>query len=134
MAATSILDSVKKNLGLAEDYEAFDADVILYINSVLSTLNQLGVGPEEGFQIEDRTATWSAVIGTSPKWNFVKSWLYLKVRLLFDPPTTSYLITALNDQARELEWRISEHREELFWVPPVVTEPAEDDIIDGGTP
>ena len=116
----SILTSVKKNLGIEEDDESFDADIILFINGVFSTLNQLGIGPDDGFSIEDDTSTWDAFFGTNEKFNSVKTYVYLKVRLLFDPPQTSYLIEALNQQARELEWRLSVLREETEWVSPVV--------------
>lgn len=131
----SILNSTKKNLGLEADYTAFDPDIIMYINGVFSTLNQLGVGPEDGFSIEDSTPTWDAFIGTNKKYNFVKTYVYLRVRILFDPPATSYVISAMNDQIKELEWRISVLREETAWVDPNATVPLVDDLVlDGGTP
>ena len=121
---TSILNSTKKILGLAPDYTAFDEDIITHINTAFSTLTQLGVGPAAGFMIEDDTANWVDFIGaTDPQLNSVKSYLYLRVRMLFDPPATSYLINAYEDQLRELEWRLNVHREESQWVdpdPPVV--------------
>jgi hypothetical protein len=109
--SNSILTSVKKNLGLDESYEHFDQDIILYINAVLATLNQLGIGPDDGFQIEDKTATWDSLIGTEPRLNNVKSYVYLKVRLLFDPPANSFTIAAFENQIRELEVRINIFRE-----------------------
>lgn len=108
---TSILDSVKKVIGLASDYDEFDADIIMHINSVFSTLNHLGVGPENGFSIEDATTTWDAFIGTDSRMNFVKTYVYLKVRLLFDPPATGYLVDSMEKQAQELEWRMNVIRE-----------------------
>ena len=114
----SILTTVKKNLGLAESFEAFDADIILLINSMLANLTQLGVGPDEGFQIEDKTATWTQYLGTDPRLNNVKTFIYLRVRLMFDPPSTSFAIEAFENQAKELEWRISVHREGVEWVAP----------------
>jgi hypothetical protein len=114
----SILTSTKKILGIAEDYEAFDVDVLTHINSVFSTLNQLGIGPEEGFAIEDAVATWSDFLGDDLRLNNVKTYVYLRVRLLFDPPTTSFLIASLNEQAKELEWRINVQREGDAWVDP----------------
>lgn len=114
----SILTSIKKVLGLEEDYEAFDVDILLHINSVFSTLNQLGIGPADGFSIEDDSATWDDFLDSDPRLNSVKSYLYLKVRMLFDPPQTSYLIEALNKQAQEFEWRLNVYREETSWTAP----------------
>lgn len=114
----SILTSVKKNLGIDESYTFFDDDILLYINGVFSTLNQLGIGPDDGFAIEDDTATWDTYLADNLKLNSVKTYMYLKVRLLFDPPTTSFAIEALNNQATELEWRLNVVREETAWVDP----------------
>lgn len=118
----SILTSVKKALGLAEAYTAFDVDILLHINSAFSTLYQLGLGPEDGFSIEDKTPTWSAFLGTDKRLNLVKQWMYLSVRLVFDPPATSFTIDAFKKQLEELTWRISVRREEETWVPPEETE------------
>lgn len=124
---TSILNSTKKILGIADDYTVFDVDIITHINTAFSILAQLGVGPAEGFMIEDDSAEWDDFIGGDPQYNAVKTYVYLKVRQLFDPPTTSYLITAFNEQVRELEWRINAYREETAWIdpdPPVLDEVA----------
>lgn len=107
----SILSSTKKVLGVPDTYNVFDADIVMHINSVFSTLNQLGVGPVDGFEIVDATALWDLFLLNNPRLNFIKTYMYLRVRLLFDPPTTSYLITALEKQKEELEWRISIQRE-----------------------
>ena len=115
---TSILTSVKKNLGLDESYEFFDADILLYINGVFSTLNQLGIGPEVGFMIEDKDTTWDAYLVDDLRLNSVKTYMYLKVRLLFEPPVTSFAIEAMNQQAKELEWRLNVVREGDAWVDP----------------
>ena len=115
----SILNNTKKILGIAEDYDVFDTDIIIHINSVLNTVTQLGIGPEEGFMIEDSTATWVDFIGNDKRLNTVKSYVYLRVRLLFDPPTTSYLINAINEQCREMEWRLNVTREGDKWTDPV---------------
>lgn len=132
--STSILTSTKKNLGLDEAYEAFDPDIVLYINGVFSTLNQLGVGPEQGFSIEDAAATWDAFIGTDPRLNSVKSYVSLCVRLLFDPPGTSYLIASFEKQKQELEWRLNAYKEETNWVDPDPGDPEDDDdVLDGGS-
>jgi hypothetical protein len=116
---TSILTGTKKILGLAEDYTAFDHDVITHINTAFSTLTQLGVGPAAGFMIEDETAVWSDFITDNDlQYNSVKTYVYMRVRMLFDPPGTSFVITALNEQIKELEWRLNVHREEMGWVDP----------------
>ncbi len=103
----SILTSVKKTLGITEEYEHFDTDLIMHINSVLSILTQIGVGPSEGFFIKDKSATWEEFISADPQLSMVKSYMYLKVRLLFDPPLSSAVADALNRQIGELEWRLS---------------------------
>lgn len=103
----SILNSVKKVLGIDAEYDAFDQDVILHINSALATLNQLGVGPEEGFMIEDDEAEWGDFIGDDPRLNPVKSYLYLRVRIVFDPPATSFVLASLQEQVKEHEWRLN---------------------------
>lgn len=119
--SNSILTSVKKNLGMEESYEAFDPDVLMHINSVFSDLQQLGIGPEAGFAIEDATTTWDAFLGTDLVLNSVKSYVYLRVRMLFDPPTTSPLIDSMKEQIQKFEWRISVHREGGSWTDPMPT-------------
>lgn len=108
----SILTSIKKLLMLDESYEHFDEDIIMHINSVLATLTQLGVGPPEGFSISDKSATWSDFIGDAKNLEAIRSYVYLKVRLLFDPPTSSALIDSINHQASEYEWRININADE----------------------
>lgn len=117
----SILTSVKKVLGLPADYTAFDPDIVLFINSVLGTLNQLGIGPANGFSIEDASATWDELIGDDPRYNAVKTYITLRVRMLFDPPDRSYVLEAMKEQIREHEWRLNAYREETAW-----TDPTED--------
>lgn len=102
----SILTSIKKLLGIDESYEQFDADLIMHINSVLAILTQLGVGPKNGFSIDSKEAVWSDFLPDSPRLGFVKSYMNLKVRLLFDPPVGSAVIESINRQIGELEWRI----------------------------
>lgn len=111
----SILDSVKKNLGIEADYTVFDSDILMHINSVFSTLNQLGIGPLGGFMIEDSAANWVDFLDDDPRLNSVKTYMYLRVRVLFDPPATSFHLTALHQQIMELEWRINAMREDLLW-------------------
>jgi hypothetical protein len=120
---SSILESTKKVLGLTEDYTVFDEDVLMHINSAFATLHQLGLGPAEGFSIEDSNTTWDAFLSNDPRLNSVKSYIYLRVRLLFDPPTTSYLVEAIQKQLTELEWRLNVRREETAWVDPVIPTP-----------
>lgn len=103
----SILTSIKKLLGIEEEYTQFDNDIIMHINSVLLNLTQLGVGPAEGFLIEDDTATWEDFIGDSNQLQAVKSYMYLKVKLLFDPPLSSSVIESMNRMIAELEWRLN---------------------------
>lgn len=130
----SILTSVKKNLGLDASYTAFDPDIVMYINSTFSTLTQLGVGPSFGFQIEDATTTWDAFIGEDPRFNSVKTYVTLCVRLLFDPPQTGYLVDALQKQKQELEWRLNVQRESTQWEDPFPVDIPADLVLDGGAP
>lgn len=111
----SILTSTKKPLGLDASYTAFDEDIIMHINSVFATLNQLGIGPEAGFSIENADPTWTDYLLGNERFNFIKSYMYLRVRLLFDPPTTSFHLTAMKDQQQEFEWRLSVLREGGVW-------------------
>ena len=103
----SILASIKKLLGIEDDYIHFDTDVILNINSALMTLNQLGVGPTGGFVITDRTQTWEDLLGPRKDFESVKTLVYLKTRLTFDPPQNSFLVEAIKQQISEQEWRIN---------------------------
>jgi hypothetical protein len=121
----SILKSTKKILGLADDYTPFDLDVITHINAAFSILDQLGVGPVGGFLIEDDTTLWADYVVPPNQLHLIKTYIYLKVRSLFDPPTTSFLITATNDQLKEYEWRLNVFREEYMYVPPVDEIPEE---------
>lgn len=107
----SILDSTKKVLGLPPEYDVFDSDIIMHINSVFSTLNQLGIGPEHGYAIENSTPVWDDFLSGRVAYNPVKSYVALRVRLLFDPPTTSYHIASIVEQIKELEWRLNVQRE-----------------------
>lgn len=104
----SILTSIKKLLGIDESYEHFDADITIHINSVLAILTQLGVGPSTGFSITGKTETWSDFIGSNAvNLENVKSYVYMKVRLMFDPPSTAALIDSMNRLVNELEWRLN---------------------------
>lgn len=103
----SILDSVKKMLGITPEYEVFDPDIIMHINSALFVLNQLGVGPTAGFKITGPTETWDEFMPESPNIESVKSYVYMKVKMMFDPPLNSSVIEAMNRQIAELEWRLN---------------------------
>lgn len=103
----SILTSIKKLLGITEEYEHFDADLTIHINSVFSILTQLGVGPSEGFSISDKFGTWTEFVGEPAKIEMVKSYVYLKVKLIFDPPQSSSVLEAYKSQINELEWRLN---------------------------
>lgn len=125
----SILDSVKKLIGFESDYTDFDIDIIMHINTVFSTLHQLGVGPEEGFMIEDNTATWDSFTDENKFINSVKTYVYMSVRLILDPPATSFAIEAIQTQIKELEWRlhVQQDGERNPWVPP--TNPQLDKVL-----
>lgn len=103
----SILTSVKKMLGIADEYEYFDSDLIIHINSVFSILTQLGVGPKNGFIIEDKQSTWKDFLSDEEKLMLVKSYVYLKVRILFDPPQSSAILECYKSQINEYEWRLN---------------------------
>jgi len=103
---SSILTTVKKSLGIDDKDYNFDTDILMFTNSILASLHQIGVGPRNGFQIEDESATWDDLLGGDSRLNNVQAYVHLKVRLLFDPPATSFAIDALKDQAREMEYRI----------------------------
>lgn len=103
----SILDSIKKILGMPPDYDAFDTDLVIHINSVFGILAQLGVGPVGGFSISDSTTLWKSYLGDSKDLEMVKSYMALKVRLVFDPPTIGAVMDAMKEQIREYEWRLN---------------------------
>lgn len=105
----SILTSIKKLLGSPEEYEPFDNDIIMNINALFLTLNQIGVGPEEGFFILDKSSVWSDFVSDKVLANAVRIYMYLKVKLVFDPPASSSAIDSINRQIDEYEWRINEY-------------------------
>lgn len=107
----SILKSTKKILNISPTYTAFDLDIIIHINSSFSVLNQMGIGPVEGFAIEDESSGWDDLGLPQNQLSLVRTYVYLKTRMLFDPPTTSFAIEAMNEQIKEHEWRLSTFRE-----------------------
>lgn len=102
----SILGSIKKTLGIASDDKTFDPDLILHINSAFATMHQLGVGPDEPFEIHDSTSEWSDFIEDKIALNSIRSLMYIKVKLLFDPPSTTTMFNALEAKEKEFEWRL----------------------------
>lgn len=106
----SILTSIKKLLGPAETYDYFDPDIIIHINSVFADLALLGVGPSEGFSIEDNSSTWDEFFGDFPQptlLNNVKTYMYLKVKLVFDPPSNSSVLKSYEEMIKKLEWKLN---------------------------
>ena len=105
----SILNSVKKDIGVGLDYDHFDPEIITAINTAFSSLNQIGAGPDAGFSISDETTEWSDYISDpdSPTLGFVKSFVSKKAKMLFDPPTSSALMEAMKENLKELEFRIN---------------------------
>lgn len=102
----SILNSVKQSLGISEDVEHFDSDLIMHINSVFAILTQMNVGPDFGYIVTGEFDTWTDFYGNRKDLEFIKTYVYMKVRVIFDPPTSSVIMDALNNRITELEWRI----------------------------
>jgi hypothetical protein len=125
--ADSILTSTKAALGVPESHEAFDTELILHINSVLSRLNALGLGPTQGFRITDKTSTWEEFLGSEYRLDDAKSYMYLRVKLLFDPPDIGFVITAIKEQIQEEEWRLTNRRDDI-------NDESLGLVVDGGTP
>lgn len=109
----SILATVKQMLGLTPEYTAFDLDVITHINSVFTTLHQLGVGPEVGYIVTGLEEQWREFLEDDTNINAVKSYVFLRVRLLFDPPSTSFVLASMESQIKELEWRLNVQAERI---------------------
>ena len=105
----SILTSIKKLLGITEEDDSFDMDIIMLINSAFVTLQQLGIGPSEGFSIEDDTAIWTDFLPDDNAVNLVHNFVWLKVKMVFDPPTSSFVMDAMKHQIAEDEWRLMVH-------------------------
>lgn len=103
----SILNSVKKQLGIAAEYDHFDPDIIMHINSVFMILNQLGVGPANGFYIEDDVTAWSDYLEDPTQLQMIKTYMGHKVRMLFDPPSNGTIANAINQTIAEFEWRLN---------------------------
>jgi glutamate/tyrosine decarboxylase-like PLP-dependent enzyme len=129
----SILDETKKVLGIAEDVTVFDPDIRMHINSALGTLNQLGIGPEGGFEVVNTTQAWSDFLASDLKLSPVKSYVFLRVKMLFDPPPNSWATVAMKEQIEQLEWRLNAVREDAIPVPSPPLPDEEDQYwLDGG--
>lgn len=108
MSDDSILNTIKKLLGISEDYKEFDKDLIVHINSVFMILNQLGIGPEKGFHIENDKDTWSDYIDNEDaNLEAIKTYIHLKVKIAFDPPLNGTVMDAHKQMINELEWRLN---------------------------
>lgn len=103
----SILDSIKKLLGISKEDTHFDMDIIMHINSAFADLNQIGVGPSETFVIEDDGPIWSDFTEEDNSLNNVRTYVYLSVKLIFDPPTSSFVLSAMERKLKEAEWRLN---------------------------
>lgn len=110
----SILNTIKQMLGIEKDYNVFDVDVIVGINSAFYTLRQLGVGPREGYTVTGADETWLDFLDDQSLLSEVKTYTYLKTRLQFDPPTNSFLTQSIEKQITEAEWRLNVHAEGAF--------------------
>lgn len=111
--AESILTSTKAALDVPEAHTAFDVQITLFVNSVLSRLAQLGVGPSSGYRITDKTQTWEDFMGDDPRLNSAKSYMFLRVRMMWDPPEIGFVLTAFKEQIKEEEWRLVEMANEI---------------------
>lgn len=103
----SILTTIKKMLGLDKDYAAFDEEIKVHINSVFMYLNQLGVGSDTPFSITGESETWPQFTPDVDDANALKTYMYLRIKLMFDPPNTSFVLKSIQDQITELEWRLT---------------------------
>lgn len=110
----SILNSIKKLLGPSTECSDFDQDIITYINGVFMDLQEIGVGPEEGFYIRDETDKWNEFVQDDLLLNSIKPYIYLKVKLIFDPPTSSTVVTSFENMINRFEWRINHRAEKLI--------------------
>lgn len=103
----SIFKTIKSLLGPEAEYDVFDPDILIFINGALATLTQLGIGPAEGFRITGETETWHDLLGDYKDLESVKTYIYMKVRLVFDPPSSSSVMSAYEETCKELEWRLN---------------------------
>jgi len=128
----SILTSVKKAVNVGETDKSFDVDILLHLNSALAVLHQMGVGPRDGFEVEDESATWENFLGVDPRLNSAKTYVSLSVRMDFDPPATSFTQDAFKKRMEEIAWRLNVYIEARDAVPVVILPVGR--VIDGGAP
>lgn len=102
----SILKTIKQLVGCPDDFEQFDLDLTIHINSSFATLTHLGIGPKEGYRITGVDNVWSEFEDDPQKLSLIKDYVYIKTRLLFDPPTNGSLMDSLTEQLKEMEWRL----------------------------
>ena len=107
----NILNSIKKLLGIPEDYTAFDQDIMIHINSVFMILSELGVGPSNGYSLKDGTEKWGDFISDDENLEGIKTYVYMKVKTIFDPPLNSAVLASMKELIREFEWRINNEAE-----------------------
>jgi len=129
---SSILTSTKKILGVSPDYTAFDLDILTHINAAFAVVNQLGIGPDGSFTIEDDSADWEDIGLPADQTNLLRTYIFLKVRILFDPPATGFLVDATNKQIAEYEYRLSYLRENAIPLPTPTKGVMEDVEIEEG--
>lgn len=113
----SILDEIKKLLGIDKEYDVFDTDITIHINTVFTTLHQLGVGSQDSFSITSSADTWNSFLSQAPEGvnlGSIKTYIYMRVRLMFDPPTTSFALDSFKQQISEFEWRLTEEASGVF--------------------
>lgn len=127
--AGSILTDTKKILGFEEDDAGFDLDIMTHINTAFDTLEQLGIGPDGGFEIENADATWDDFLNGDKSLNSVKTYIFLRVRMIFDPPATSFHLNAMKEQIEQIEWRLNVKREGESWTPPVPVTQSDPEVI-----
>lgn len=134
----SILEEIREMIGQNAEDTAFDTDLRVFINSAFSTLHQIGIGPEEGFRIQNATAEWTDFLEEGPMLDMVKEYVFMKTKYAFDPPGTGFHTTAMAEIIKEKEVRLSYAREEESWVAPVRESPFSEDVfgepivLDGG--
>ena len=128
--SASILTSTKAALGLTPDQTSFDAEILMFINSALATLTQLKVGPPLGFVVQSEQDLWSDFLGLDPRLNPAMTYVFLRVRMLFDPPDIGFVLTAIKEQIKELEWRLNVEVDYALPTPPVLVPNGE--VSDGG--
>ncbi len=111
---SSILNTIKQMLGIDETFNGFDPEITIDINSALMNLHQIGIGPSDGFQIASESDAWEDLTVDVSQLNGIKTYIYLKTRLLFDPPSNSFLVQSIEKQIQELEWRLNVNAEGAF--------------------